>query len=75
MKPLRHRRLRILHTIPIRTQEMEASEKALVTIVSRNVEGYWYFGDKDEVSTGRNMYLMERQSIGCDEDYWCLGSE
>ena len=48
---------------------MIASEKAFVITVSRDVEVYWSSGDEDHVSTGRNMCLMARRTIECDEGY------
>ena len=50
-------------------------KKAFVTTVFRNVEGYWSPGDDDNMTTGRNICLMARQTIECDEGYWSLGSE
>ncbi|XP_023770935.1 uncharacterized protein LOC111919603 [Lactuca sativa] len=58
-----------------RVQEMAESEKAFVTTVSRDVEGYWSSRDDDDVTTGRNMCLMARQTVKCDEGYWSSGSE
>ena len=58
-----------------RAQELTTSEKAFITIVSRNVEGYWSSADDDEVRTGRNMCLTERQLIECDEGYRSSCSE
>lgn len=48
---------------------MAESEKAFVTTVSRDVEGYWSSGDDDDMVTGRNMCFMERQTVECDEGY------
>ena len=58
-----------------KAQEMPESEKAFVTTVSRDVEGCWSTGDDDDMTTGRNMCLMARQTIECDEGYWSSGSE
>ncbi|XP_023736870.1 uncharacterized protein LOC111884805 [Lactuca sativa] len=46
---------------------MAESEKAFVTTVSRDVEGYWSSGDDDDMVTGRNMCLMARKIVECDE--------
>lgn len=43
--------------------------------MSRDVKGYWSPRDKEDVSTGRNMCLMEKKSIKCDEGYWSSSSE
>ena len=45
------------------------SEKVFITTMSSDVKGYWSFGDQENVSTGRNMCLMARQTIECDEGY------
>ena len=58
-----------------KAQEMAESEKAFVTIVSRDVEGYWSSGDDDDMTTRRNMCLMVRQTIQFDEGYWSSGLE
>ncbi|XP_052621758.1 uncharacterized protein LOC128127334 [Lactuca sativa] len=59
-----------------KAQELAESEKAFVTTVSRDVEGYWSSGDDDDdVVTGRNMCLMARKTVVCDEGYWSSGSE
>ena len=54
---------------------MAESEKAFVTMVSRDVEGYWSSEDDDEMVSGRNMCLMARQTVECDEGYWSSGLE
>ena len=46
---------------------MDESEKAFVTTVSRDVEGYWSLGDDDDVTARRNMCLIARQTIECDK--------
>ena len=46
-----------------KAQEMAENEKAFVTTVSRNVEGYWSPGDDDDMTTGRNICLMARQTV------------
>ena len=46
---------------------MAESEKAFVTTVSRDVEGYWSSGDDDDMNNGRNMCLLARQTIECDD--------
>ena len=38
-----------------RAQEMAESEKAFVTTLLRDVEGYWSSGDDDDMVTRRNM--------------------
>ena len=58
-----------------KAQVMVASEKAFVNIVSRNVKEYQSPGDEDDVSTWRNMVLMARKTIECDEGYWSSGLE
>ena len=54
---------------------MDASEKAFVITVLRVVEGYWSSRFEDDVSTGRKICLMARQSIEFDEGYWSSRSE
>lgn len=48
-------------------QELVDSEKAFVTTISPNIDGYWSSGDEDEGNLGRNLCLMARQMIQCDE--------
>lgn len=48
---------------------MAKNENAFVTTITRDMEGYWTSGDDDDVSIGKNMWLMERQTIECDEGY------
>ena len=46
-----------------RAQELTTSEKAFVTTLSMDGEGYWSSGDEDDVSSGRNMCLMAMKTI------------
>ena len=43
-------------------QEIATSEKDFIITVSRDVDGYWSFGDEDDVSSGRNMFLIARET-------------
>ena len=53
-----------------KSQEMDESEKAFVTTVSRDVEGYWSsVDDDDDMVTRRNMCLMARNTVEYDEGY------
>ncbi|XP_052622501.1 uncharacterized protein LOC128127835 [Lactuca sativa] len=58
-----------------KAQETAESEKAFVTIVSRDIEGYWSSGDDEDLVSGKNICLMARQTVECDEGYWSSGSE
>ena len=58
-----------------KAQEMAKSEKAFVTTISIDVEGYWSSGDDDDVVTRGKMCLMARQTVVCDEGYFSSGSE
>ena len=58
-----------------RAKELVESEKAFVTIVSRNVDGYLLTRDVSEEKSTRNLCLVARKSVECDEGYWSSGSE
>lgn len=46
-----------------KAQELAASEKAFVSIVSLNVDGYWSSVDKKEYDGGRNMCLIDPHEV------------
>ena len=47
----------------VELKKWQKVKKDFVTTISREVEGYWSCGDDDDVSTGRNMYLMDRKQL------------
>lgn len=40
-----------------------------------NVDEYWSYGDEDEGNSSRNLCIVARKIIACDEGYWSFSSE
>lgn len=56
-----------------RAKELAKSVKVFVATVWNNSDKYWSFRNEIESTGEGNIYLMEKENVGCDFGYWSSG--